>query len=854
MEHTHGRNNLGGKPLTTGGLLFLAVGLTAALGALAVAQAPKRTPASVPTAAQAEFYKSQVEPILKASCLTCHGGGADSSGKLGLQSRSALLKGGVSGTAFNKKSPASSLLLKAVDYKGPQMPPSGKLPAEQIRVLRKWILMGAPFVPGAAAAPAASHAPPTVNAQTMKFWSFRPIKNPAPPKVRSAGWVRNPIDSFVLNKLESKGLAPAAPASRGTLIRRATYDLLGIPPSPEEVAAFAADRSPNAYEKLIDRLLASPHYGERWGRHWLDLVRYAETNSFERDGAKPFVWRYRDYVIRSLNDDKPFDTFVREQLAGDEIENPTADSMTATGYYRLGAWDDEPSDPLMAKYEELDDLVGTTSQVLLGLTVNCARCHDHKIDPVPQKDYYRVMAFFHGVRRYGVRSEESVAEGSLRPIATPEERKRYAAESGEHQGKLTALRSEINAIEAPVRADFSPVEKEEFRNPQNRLPIVKKRVPAKLSEEKFEQYAALVKRHEELMANPPKGLTMALAVSESGSKPDPAFVLLRGNPHVKGEAVEPGFPSVLAPPEPVITPTNSEVPTSGRRLALANWIVSSGNQLTARVMANRIWQYHFGRGIVRTPSNFGFLGNPPTHPELLDWLATDLVKGGWRLKRMHKLIMQSNTYRMSSRSNSLALAKDPENDLLWRFDMRRLTAEEVRDSILAANGSLNASAMFGPSIYPTIPEEVHAGQSVPGAGWGKSSPEEAARRSIYIHIKRSLTVPILASFDVPETEFSCPVRFATTQPTQALGMMNSTFLNQQAGIFGDLLRKNAGPTVAERARYALRRVVQREPTPAEVTRGVRLVAQLRAKGASEDEALRLFCVVALNLNEFLYLD
>ncbi len=600
----------------------------------------------------------------------------------------------------------------------------------------------------------------------------------------------------------------------------------------------------------MDRLLASPHYGERWGRHWLDLVRYGETNSFERDSAKPFVWRYRDYVIRSMNDDKPYDQFVREQLAGDELEKVTPETLIATGYYRLGQWDDEPADPEQARFDELDDVLATTSQTMLGVTVNCARCHDHKLDPIPQKDYYRMLAFFRGIRRYG---QGSVAEASLRSIASEDEKKKFAAASAAWKAKVDAVQKPISALEDKVASDLTPVEKEEFQDEPKRLEILKKRVPKLLSAAEYAEYLRLIPAREELRKSPPPGLAQALAVTENGTDAPTMHVLMRGNPHVPGEEVTPGFLSVLSPPEPVIRPTE-DGSSSGRRLALANWIVDKKNPLTARVLANRLFQYHFGRGIVRSSSNFGRLGDLPTHPELLDWLAAECINKGWRMKPMHKMLVLSNAYRMSSRGNKVALAKDPENSLLWRFDMRRLDAEEIRDSILAVDGTLNPT-MYGPSIYPTIPKEVLAGQSMPGAGWGKSTPEEQARRSVYVHIKRSLAVPILASFDAAETDFTCPVRFATTQPTQALTMINSPFIADQSDKFADLLEKQAGSDGAAQVRLGLWRTLQRAPTANEIARGVSFLAEAEKEPTiTKHEALRRYCLVLLNLNEFIYLD
>ena len=835
----------------------------------AAAQATTGASTAFP-AQDVQFYETQVKPILKTSCYSCHEG-AGSSGQLELSTRANILKGGTSGPGVVLDKPANSLILKAVHGQGRQMPPRGSLSDAQIETLTKWVKMGLPMPAdpapatkgdkgdkndksdktGKTSADAVKHGPPPVNAETMRFWSFQPVRRPALPTVKQAAWSANPIDRFILSKLETKGLAPAPPAAKTALLRRATYDLTGLPPTPDEVSAFWADKSVDAYAHVIDRLLASPQYGERWGRHWLDLVRYAETNSFERDDPKPFAWRYRDYVIQSLNADKPYDQFVREQLAGDEMPGATPQSLIATGYYRLGAWDDEPSDPEQARYDELDDLVATTGQVFLGLTVNCARCHDHKLDPIPQKDYYRLLSFFQGTTRYGG-SGRSPEQNSLRSIAPADARLRFAQEDAAYRRQLSDVETQITAIEDGVKKDFAPVEKEEFKHKQARAALLKKRVPVLLTQERFDHYTELCKQQDVLSKSPPRDLERALCVTESANVV-PTHVLMRGNPHVPGDEVQPAFPSVLAPPAPDIRKPDGIV-SSGRRLALANWIASPSNPLAARVIVNRVWQHHFGRGLVRSASNFGFQGDKPTHPELLDWLASELVKDGWRLKPLHRLIMLSSAYRMASTPSPKSLAKDPTNDLLSHFDMRRLDAEEVRDSILTVNGSINTT-LYGPSVYPTIPAEVLAGQSRPGYGWPTSAAGEQARRSVYVHVKRSLGLPLLASFDMADTDATCPVRFATTQPTQALGLLNSAFINEQAQTFAAYLQNQAGPNESAQVTLALRRVMQREPTARETQRGLTFLQTLRhTHGQSDADALRAFCVIALNLNEFIYLD
>ena len=597
-------------------------------------------------------------------------------------------------------------------------------------------------------------------------WSFQPVRQTVPPAWAAQRQGEVPghvIDTFIAERLRQKGLPVPKAATRTTLIRRVTYDLTGLPPTPEAVEAFVHDPSAQAWENLVDRLLESPHYGEKWGRHWLDLVRFAETNSYETDEAKPNAWRYRDYVIRAFNSDKPYDRFIREQLAGDELPDSGADGLIATGFYRLGIWDNDPADKELALYDQLDDLVATTGQVFLGLTVDCARCHDHKIDPISQRDYYSLLAFFRNIHPY---------------------------------------RNGGGTDEVPLPGDKQ---------------------------------------------------AKALAVTEPGPVAPVTHLLRRGNPGSLGEEVQPGFPGVLGASVPTVIPPASGR-SSGRRRALADWIASPDNPLTARVIVNRVFQHHFGRGLVRTPSDFGVQGSLPTHPELLDWLAGHFIQEGWSLKRLHRLILTSQSYQASATPTAEALKADPANDLFSRFDMRRLTAEEIRDSVLWVGGSGNPR-MYGPGMYVALPKEVLASQSVPGKGWGNSPKVEQARRSIYIHVKRSLLSPVLLSFDLAETDRSTPVRFATTQPTQALGMLNGSFFNEQARVLADRIRAEVGSQPQAQVRRALHRVTTRPPSDLEISRGVALLELLTSEeGLGATAALDAFCLLAFNLNEFLYLE
>ncbi len=798
-----------------------------------------------------EYFEEQVKPILRDKCLRCHNS-IEANGSLNLTTRAGILEGGDSGPALVEGQAEDSLLLSAIRYDAFEMPPTGKLSDAQIRTIQIWLHQGMPWSPDEEALdPGHIHKAPVVDEESKSWWAFQPPKSHSPPEVQQSDWVQNEIDRFVLRGLEEAGLRPNPTADRATLIRRVYYNVLGLPPTFQQVQEFVQDSDPMAYEKLVDRVLASPHYGEKWGRFWLDLVRYSETNSFERDGDKPFVWKYRDYVIRSFNEDKPYDRFLVEQLAGDELPEPTIETVTATGYYRLGQWDDEPADPKLARYDELDDMVRTTSEVMLGMTVGCARCHDHKIDPIPATDYYGMLAFFENIRPYGVRSPESVEEASVRTFEFPADdqaKSRYQAE-------MDRVERALSTIYEKAKPSFESVEHEEWAYEENQVRLIQQRSGGVLSEEEVRRFERNFNRRQQLRNTPPNNDVKLLAVKERGPEAEPTHLMLRGNPHVLGDPVTPRFPSVLSPPEP-----NVQVPaareSSGRRLALAKWIASSENPLTARVMVNRLWQGYFDRGLVRSASDYGFQGDRPTHPELLDWLALRLIHHGWRMKPLHREILLSNAFRMSSSMNEAAYAVDPNNDRFWRFNMRRLAAEEVRDSILAATGHLNLSKMFGPSIFPIMPPEVLAGQSQPGSGWGQSSQEDRDRRSIYIKSKRSLVLPIMKNFDVAEADFSCPVRFNTTQPTQALGMLNSEFTNTEAQRMAqNILQTVDVSNVMGQVTEVLQRTTQRQIAEGEVQKGVEFIHRLRSRdGADPQQALARFCLLSINLNEFLFVN
>jgi hypothetical protein len=640
-----------------------------------------------------------------------------------------------------------------------------------------------------------------------KHWSFQPVTSPPVPGVRGA-WVRNPIDAFVRAKLETQGWKPNVPAEPRALLRRVHLDLAGLPPTLAEQDAFLDAPDAALLDRVVEDLLARPTYGERWARHWLDLVRYAETNGYERDADRPFVWRYRDYVIRAFNDDKPFDRFILEQLAGDELPDANSETLIATGYYRLGPWDDEPADPKEDRFDQLDDLVSTTSLAFLGLTLGCARCHDHKFEALTMHDYYRLVAVFNGLDRPRAgRMEVVLPAGSRQQVET----------QARHDKNVAALKRLGTGW-------------------RSALPIA----PAG----SFTEQAAL------LLRNSRPDLPLGYFMVEGPAAPAPTHLLLRGKASRPGPKVEPGVPAVLVEKQPILAPAGKF--TSSRRLTLARWIADRNNPLTARVIVNRAWQHHFGEGLVRTPSDFGVMGQPPTHPELLDWLTSWFVEHGWSLKKLHRLIMTSNTYRMSTRGNRIYSAKDPENTFLWRFPYRRLEVEAIRDSALAVSGQLNRK-MYGPSMYPHVPREALAGSSDPNTIWRPFDERDASRRTIYAFIKRSLVVPMLEVLDVCDTTRSADKRLVTTVAPQALTLFNGDFVNRQARHFADRLIQEVGTDAEKQIERAYRLALCRPPTERERSLMLRFLNRMDDR-RPDAGALVQMCRVIFNLNEFVYSD
>jgi hypothetical protein len=682
----------------------------------------------------------------------------------------------------------------------------------------------------AAAAPALADSVPTQRVAARRgedkardHWSFRPVQRSRVPAVRQRDWPRSPIDNFLLAQLEATNLKPDPSTDKRTLLRRVYLDLIGLPPTPEEQQAFLDDASPDAFAHVVDRLLARPEYGERWARHWLDVARYAESNGYERDDAKPNAWRYRDYVIDSFNHDKPFDQFVREQIAGDELPGSTAETQIATTFLRLGTWDDEPADFQVDRYDQLDDVLGTTATAFLALTIRCARCHDHKFEPFRQTDYYRLLAVFEPLKRPEIIIKATHRLEHERFVGSAEELRAFWGGVGMQSALLTgallpSLSGQPRLLAAPQLSLMAKVER-----PQ----------PAQ-----------------------------AHIWYEDSPQAPVTHLLRRGDPKRAADAVPPGLPAVLVR-GPVATSTPAAQST-GRRRWLAEWITRPDNPLTARVIVNRVWMHHFGKGLVSTPNDFGVMGARPSHPELLDWLASWFIDGGWHLKPLHRLIVLSRAYQTSTAGEVDAGPGEQKLALFGRWRPRRLEAEAVRDSILAVSGQLNP-ARGGPSVFPKLPRAVLDGQSRPGNGWGQSSPREAARRSIYVFCKRSLAVPELDLLDAPDTTSSCEQRSLSTTAPQALTFLNGAFVHEQATQWAARLRREAGEEPAEQVRRAFTLAFCRPPRADELHLALDFLARQQQQietdarrrgqpsGDARQQALAAFCLVLLNTNEFFYM-
>lgn len=996
------------------------VWLAAILCAVGIGALPSQTGPAEP--GPTESFEKSISMIVVKNCLECHNP-ADPKGGLDLTRRETLLKGGDSGPVVSPGKPEESFLIERVAEGSMPPPKKGKrLSPDEVAALRAWIKAGAVWPADRVLSPFELT---TARRAGYDWWSFQPVVRPPVPSVRQSDWTRNPVDSFVLRQLETKGFGPAPAADKITFIRRVTYDLVGLPPTPKEIDEYVQDGSPEADEKLIDRMLASPHYGERWGRHWLDVARYGESDGFENDKLRDHAWHYRDYVIRSFNADKPYPQFIREQLAGDVLEPITRDGLIASGFLVAGPWDEvqnvgkSKSEKMRTHEEQLEELIGAVSQTFLGITVNCARCHDHKFDPVPQSDYYRIKAVFdgvdHGNRPLLTPDELRIRDVQVQPIqarirelksglqelrnAEPADAKVRAKEvqrlltEGRFGQALDARQGHAETIAKPrfhqppisvecwarlfssggfnilaadnpkesaehwelytyagtgaLSAYFPGYTPSEIKSTVNVTDekwhhlamsfdgaMVKLYVDARLvqetavvrnatvtmtdpgslyigaypphkircdgivdelrisnvcrtpesvpeipfvadpqtlglwhfdrlgeneftdaagaatppsadhAERKQELTARLKEKEEEL-----KALAVPLVYSGVRVQPEPTVVFLRGEIDKPGPAVTPGGLSSVRAPAAEIGLSN-DAPEAERRLHFANWVADPDHPLTARVIVNRIWQYHFGQGLIETPNDFGFNGGHPTHPELLDWLAAEFVHPcvarseaqsaiGWSVKRLHKLILSSATYRQSSAFQPRAAEVDSDDRLLWRFAPRRLEAETARDAMLAVSGELNPQ-IGGPSFRPFkvtvfLTHFYHLFDS---------PAPEFNRRTVYRANVNTGKSPLLDALDCPAPSVAAPKRRNTTTTLQALSLMNDSFVLRQAERFASRVERTAPANRGAQVALAYRFALGRDPSATESMEGIRL---------AEEHGLESVCWVLLNSSEFLYI-
>ena len=893
-----------------------------------------------------DFFESKIRPVLAANCFSCHASAVHLSG-LDLSTAAGFAKGGERGALIDRSSPEKSRLVQAIGYSGDlKMPPSGKLPAEQIRDLTAWVGAGAPWPAGPVAAqPAPAVSGYKFTREQKAFWAWQPIRHPEPPVVKNEAWVKSPVDRFILSELEKKALAPAPPAGKAELLRRVTYDLTGLPPTRQEVERFLSDRSADAYAKVVDRLLASPRYGEQWGRHWLDVARYADSAGDDDDNLYPYAYRYRDWVIGAFNSDMPFDRMVRLQIAGDLLppdkpEGVNTEGIVATGFIALGQKPLTEQNKPMMLYDIADEQLDTTGRALMGLTLGCARCHDHKFDPIPTADYYSMASIFHDTRTIDVvdklvstvlfeplapkdvaaryrRQQDRVKSKSLEIEAAVEEsdegrtrelisrtveymmaagkdakpagldprrlelwtqylkptgdvrphlERWYAAvATGRPESVEQAAREYRQALEAraaewwrtledwraAVRSAAAkeelPPEQPKFEGGSDRFffetclekgPFAPEK-GAPLGSELEARVAPLRAQLETLQKALPPELPMACGVEE-GRRSQPR-VLIRGNVASPGEAVPKQFLRIIAGER------QKPIENGSGRLELAQWLTSPDHPLVARVIANRIWQYHFGEGIVRTPNNFGRTGEAPTHPELLDYLARRFMESGWSFKAMHRLLLLSNAYQMSSQVSRQAHELDPGNRLFSRAARRRLAFEEIRDTLLSLSGDLDLT-MGGPP------------DSGKGVDWRKSGayfsankePEASVRRSIYLPVRRSRIPSVLTLFDFGDATTPGEGRAATNTAPQALFLMNSPYVTERSRAIAEKLASEAGD--ARRASAAYLSIAGKPPDPAQIREAAGYISELKARRVEGPAAWQSFCRALLLSNAFLYVD
>jgi hypothetical protein len=947
------------------------------------------------------FFDQQVFSILEKRCYACHGAEKISSG-LVLTHRDGLVAGGKRGSAIDAENPEKSRLLAMINHADLTLRmPYEKPPLNDAdkKILRDWVMMGAPYHPEREYEPTV-RSRGAIDAKARDYWAYQPPRKTDPPAV-SEDWARSAIDAFVLQGLENAGLTPSPQADARALLRRVYYDLTGLSPTESELSAFEKGSQSDAeWGRVVDQLLSSPRFGEKLASLWLDVVRYAETNGYERDGRKPFIWRYRDYVIRAFNEDKPYDRFVIEQLAGDQLQDTSFETVIATGYLSLMLRDDEPVDKPQAHHDMISDIVNVTGEAMMGTTMGCAKCHDHKGDPIRQEDYFSMKAFFDGIKQSTLTSArdtwippgagedtsnrkialdkmistmwgkvDTALLGPLMPVVEePEPLIPFGetepstwqvanhlpddldwAQPGYRGDDFLSLATPLkdsperlgNTFFDPVHAEhwvlrrdfgltdlpehlhlyvdayrirgltvyvngvatfegmpersgayyyvpFSPVAIAALQTGRNTIGILVERhgsSPRELDVSLFhdpvfdmslgafleaypdevgkvagtalvEELLSLLKERR-VMPEPLRG-GKYMGTREHASIP-PSQVHLRGNVNSKGKAVPVAFPVVMCADDeaavfmPLRENSREKVTTHGRRLAFAQWLTQPEHPLTARVMVNRLWQQCFGVGLVSSANDFGVFGKSPSNQELLDWLAVEFVESGWRIKHLVRLMVTSATYRQSTLPREDALRVDSLNHLHWRHSPRRLSAEEIRDTFLALTGELNLDG-GGPAVRPLMPPEVLATASKPRQAWPPTRGPEANRRTVYVHVKRSIQLPMLSSFDAPERDATCAVRFATTVPTQALTMLNSAFVNTCADKFAQRVAESAS-SLNERIDAAFMLAMGRGAMALErdELRGLDETL-LSTYGLSDDERLSRLCLVVLNLNETIYLD
>lgn len=821
--------------------------------------------------ASLQWFEQEIRPLLAEHCFECHGPRAERlKGGLRMSHTGALLAGGESGPAVSQTSPESSLLLSAVHYEdGLEMPPSGRLSQREIDLLTEWVKRGAPMPPPPEDLTEIHEEEFLIDMESgREWWAWNPVQRPEPPHQNEDGLLSEtqPIDAFIAARLTAAELEAAPRADERTQITRATIDLTGLPPTYEDVEAYLTDTSPDKWSRLIDRLLDSPHYGEHQARMWLDVVRFAQSNGYEKDEEKPFAWRYRDYVIKAFNNDKPYDQFLIEQLAGDELEPATEEGVIATGFYRLGAWDSEPDNVNQARYDNYDDILRVIGEGMMGVTVGCARCHDHKFDPIRQTDYFSLLGFVENVRPYQL-DKFSLDSPTLSPLGLNDKiRETWHTERTAERAAIKARTEELylerwNEIlrirfaempeEVPAKA-YAALETPGPKRTARQRSLLEKvsgikptRAALRKSfrQDQATEFYRLQTADTALTTSYEGDLKWALTVKEFGRDPKPTRLHVRGEVATPREEVPLSFLPALCPDDEAARPSEPQPstthPTSGRRSELAQWIASTSHPTTARVMANRVWQGLFDRGLVGTPNDFGVAGEAPSHPELLDWLAAEFMESGWSIKHLQREIMQSEAYRRSSlHDNPEADAADPGNSLIWRQNLYRLKAEQVRDSVLAVSASLDLEP-GGRGFFPELSREALGGNDRPGGGWDLSDEEQRSRRSIYMFAKRGVPVPLLSVLDLANPSLSVGRRSSTTVASQSLSLLNSDFMNKQARTLTQRVSNEIESDITQQVVRLFELTLARRPTPQELTGALNYLSSQSKAFAALDGPLRV---------------